>query len=40
MEFIMSLAFEIIVMHQGRVLEQGAPAVIQASRQVIEAYLG
>jgi ABC-type branched-subunit amino acid transport system ATPase component len=40
MEFIMSLASEIIVMHQGRVLEQGAPAVIQASRQVIEAYLG
>jgi branched-chain amino acid transport system ATP-binding protein len=40
MEFIMSLASHILVMHQGRVLEEGPPAAIQASRRVIEAYLG
>jgi ABC-type branched-subunit amino acid transport system ATPase component len=40
MEFIMSLASHILVMHQGRVLEQGPPAAIQASPRVIEAYLG
>jgi len=40
MEFIMSLASHILVMHQGRVLEQGPPAAIQASRRVIDAYLG
>jgi ABC-type branched-subunit amino acid transport system ATPase component len=40
MEFIMSLASEIIVMHQGRVLERGTPAAVQASPRVIDAYLG
>jgi ABC-type branched-subunit amino acid transport system ATPase component len=40
MEFVMSLASHILVMHQGRVLEEGPPAAIQASRRVIEAYLG
>ncbi len=40
MEFIMSLASHILVMHQGRVLEEGPPAAIQASRRVIDAYLG
>jgi branched-chain amino acid transport system ATP-binding protein len=40
MEFIMSLASHIVVMHQGRVLEEGPPAAIQTSQRVIEAYLG
>ena len=40
MEFVMSLASHILVMHQGRVLEEGPPAAIQTSRRVIEAYLG
>ena len=40
MEFIMSLAQDIIVMHQGRVLERGSPAQVQTSEQVVEAYLG
>jgi ABC-type branched-subunit amino acid transport system ATPase component len=40
MEFVMSLAQDIIVMHQGRVLERGSPAQVQASDKVVEAYLG
>ena len=40
MEFIMSLASHVLVMHQGRVLEEGPPAAIQSSQRVIEAYLG
>ena len=40
MEFIMGLAREVIVMHQGTVLERGDPPAIQASPRVIEAYLG
>ena len=40
MEFIMGLAREIIVMHQGAVLERGDPQAIQTSPRVIEAYLG
>jgi ABC-type branched-subunit amino acid transport system ATPase component len=27
-------------MHQGRVLERGSPEQVQASAQVMEAYLG
>jgi ABC-type branched-subunit amino acid transport system ATPase component len=40
MEFIMGLAGEIIVMHQGAVLERGSPAQVQSSTKVVEAYLG
>jgi len=40
MEFIMRLAGEIIVMHQGSVLERGTPGQVQASARVAEAYLG
>jgi ABC-type branched-subunit amino acid transport system ATPase component len=40
MQFIMQLADELIVMHQGTVLDRGAPEAIQASPRVIEAYLG
>lgn len=40
MEFIMSLAREIVVMHQGTVLTQGAPDKVQSDKSVIDAYLG
>ncbi len=40
MEFIMSLASEIVVMHQGKVLMQGPPDMVQSDKSVIDAYLG
>jgi ABC-type branched-subunit amino acid transport system ATPase component len=40
MQFIMELAQELIVMHQGTVLDRGAPEAIQRSAKVVEAYLG
>ncbi|TAK82384.1 MAG: ABC transporter ATP-binding protein [Betaproteobacteria bacterium] len=40
MEFVMALASEIVVMHQGAVLERGSPEAVQASPRVMEAYLG
>ena len=40
MEFIMELADQIIVMHEGAVLAQGAPDVVRADPVVVDAYLG
>jgi neutral amino acid transport system ATP-binding protein len=40
MEFIMEISDHIVVMHQGQVLEEGAPETVQSSQRVIDAYLG
>ena len=40
MDFIMRLCPHVICLVEGRVLAEGAPAVVQSNRQVLEAYLG
>ena len=40
MDFIMKLCPHVICMVEGRVLSEGPPQVVQANRQVLEAYLG
>ncbi len=40
MEFVMSLCSRLLVMAEGKVLAEGAPAAIRANPAVIEAYLG
>lgn len=40
MEFLMGLAGNVIVMHQGALLASGPPAHVRANPDVLEAYLG
>lgn len=40
MDFVMSLCSRVVVMAEGKVLAQGAPAAVRANPDVIEAYLG
>jgi neutral amino acid transport system ATP-binding protein len=40
MDLIMENCEHVIVMHQGRVLDEGTPEEIQANEEVVEAYLG
>jgi neutral amino acid transport system ATP-binding protein len=40
MDLIMENCEHVIVMHQGRVLDEGTPEEIKANEDVVEAYLG
>jgi branched-chain amino acid transport system ATP-binding protein len=40
MEFVMSLCTRVVVLAEGKVLANGAPAEVRANKAVIEAYLG
>ena len=40
MEVVFKLADNITVLHRGRVIADGAPAVVRASAEVRSAYLG
>jgi len=40
MDFVMKLCRHVICMVEGKVLAEGAPAEVQANREVLEAYLG
>jgi branched-chain amino acid transport system ATP-binding protein len=40
MDFIMRLCPHVLCMVEGKVLAEGAPAALQANRQVLDAYLG
>ena len=40
MDVIMENCTHVIVMHQGRILSEGTPEMIQSDERVIEAYLG
>jgi branched-chain amino acid transport system ATP-binding protein len=40
MQAVMSLAAQVFVLAEGRIIAQGAPHEVAADRRVIEAYLG